>query len=79
MDLIFTKIYTNDSIQNNYYLGLYLEEYKGLKAYGHGGFWGTIVLYFPELKTSIAVFVFEKDQRKIRKDLVVLFINLIKY
>jgi len=77
-NLIFTEIQTQDEVPSDYYFGLSLYESNGFKAYGHGGFWGTIVLYFPELKTSIAVFVLEKDQRKIRKDIVDLFINLIK-
>lgn len=70
LNLIFTKIQTNDSIQNNYYYGLSLSEYKGLKAYGHGGFWGTDVLYFPKLNTSVSVCVLERDKRILRRDII---------
>lgn len=66
-DLIFTKIQTNDAVQHNYYLGLALEEYKGLKAYGHGGFWGTKALYFPELDCSISIYVLDKDRANLRR------------
>lgn len=65
LDLIFTKIHTNDSIQKDYYLGLHLKEYNELKGYGHLGFWGTIVLYFPDLNCSIAVYILEKDMREL--------------
>ena len=67
LDLIFTKIHTNDSVQQKYYLGVAQEEYKGLKAYGHGGFWGTKVLYFPELDCSISIYVLDKDRANLRK------------
>lgn len=70
LNSIFTHIQTNDSVQRNYYLGLSLSEYKGLKAYGHGGFWGTNVNYFPELNTSVSVFVLEKDQGKLIKEIM---------
>jgi len=70
LDLIFTHVSTNDSVQNNYYLGLSLSEYKGLKAYGHGGFWGTDVNYFPDLNTSVSVFVLEKDKGNLKQEIM---------
>ena len=69
-DLIYTEIKTNDSANSNYYLGLALYEYQNLTAYGHGGFWGTLVLYFPDLEASISVVVLERDQRQLRDDII---------
>jgi len=77
LNLIFTEIQTKDSLQSNYYLGLSSDEYRGLKAYGHGGFWGTVVLYFPKLNTSISVFVLERDKRKLRKEIMDEFIEIL--
>jgi D-alanyl-D-alanine carboxypeptidase len=63
LNLIFTEVPIKNSEPTRYYFGLSLYEYKELSAYGHGGFWGTRVLYFPELKTSIAVYILEKDEQ----------------
>lgn len=68
LNLIYTKIPASDSV--GYYLGLSKDEYFGMPAYGHGGFWGTVVLYFPDLDTSIAVYVLERDERKLRRDVL---------
>lgn len=70
LNLIFTEIKTEDEEPSNYYLGISLSEYNNFKAYGHGGFWGTEVLYFPDLNTSVAIYVLEKDERKIIKSLM---------
>lgn len=69
-NLIYTETPTKDAKPSNYYLGLSSSEYQGIKAYGHSGFWGTEVLYFPELKTSIAVFVLERDKRELRQEII---------
>lgn len=74
--LIFTEVQTKDAEPSNYYLGLASYEYQGFKGYGHGGFWATQVVYFPELKSSIAVFVLEQDQGKLRDDIINLCIKL---
>lgn len=39
----------------DYRIGIWETEIEGLKAYTHTGFWGTQVIYIPDLKTSIAV------------------------
>lgn len=64
---IFTKIETKDGKENKYGLGLSIGNVAGYTSYGHGGFWGTVVLYFQKLDTSIAVFVLERDERILRK------------
>ena len=55
LNLIFTKINTKDTTQNSYHLGLVEYSYRGFKGFGHDGFWGTVVVYFPKLDTSIAI------------------------
>lgn len=39
----------------DYRLGIWRTEINGFTAFTHSGFWGTQVVYIPELKTSIAV------------------------
>jgi len=69
LDLIYTKAKPKEAMQGDYYLGLSSVEFDGVKGYGHGGFWGTAVNYFPELNASIAVVVLDRDQRILRGDL----------
>ncbi|MEM6299187.1 MAG: hypothetical protein AAF740_10920, partial [Bacteroidota bacterium] len=65
-----TEVRTADGKENNYGLGLSLGEVKGFKSLGHGGFWGTVDLYFPELDTSISGYVLDRDKRTLRKDIL---------
>lgn len=67
LDLIYTKIETQDAEPTNYHLGLAKEASNGLESWGHGGFWGTEVRYIPELDASVAVFVLERDAKPTRK------------
>ena len=75
---IFTKIPTRDFKPSDYHLGLSYYNFSGLTAYGHGGFWGTRVLYFPELKTSIAVYVLERDKQGLINGIVKKITGLLK-
>ncbi len=63
---VFNQIYTlNNTLDNShkgYLLGLGKYEFNGINGFGHGGFWGTVDVYFPKLKTSIVVYVLEKDK-----------------
>ncbi|PLX12638.1 MAG: hypothetical protein C0598_05635 [Marinilabiliales bacterium] len=77
LNLIYTEILTKDSKQSNYYFGISQYGFKGLTGYGHGGFWGTIVVYFPELKTSVAVCVLEKDKSGLKYEIVEKIVGLI--
>jgi D-alanyl-D-alanine carboxypeptidase len=77
LNLIYTEIPTVDSEPSHYYFGLSSYTYNGLLAYGHGGFWGTRVLYLPELKTSIAVYVLEKDKQGLINDIIEEMIGLL--
>jgi len=49
--------------ESNYCLGLRNISFGDYEAYYHGGFWGTDVMYLPEINTSIAVVTLEKDKR----------------
>ena len=51
----------------------------GFKAFGHSGFWGTIGLYFPQLNTSVAVFILERDKRGLSPEIVIRIIGLLKH
>ena len=75
LDLIYTEIKTKDEASANYYLGLSKDIINGKTAYGHGGFWGTVVMYIPDLNTSIAVFILERDQGKLRKAVLESLVN----
>ncbi len=75
---IFTTVPTKDSEPGNYYLGLTSYEYKGMPAYGHGGFWGTRAVYFPDLETSMAVYVLERDKRGLINELIAGIVGLLK-
>jgi len=70
LNQIFTTIETKDGKDNKYGLGLSIGNVEGYTSYGHGGFWGTVVLYFPKMDTSIAVFVLERDERILRKTIL---------
>ena len=65
-ELIFTDMITVEGNNKNYFLGLSKSTINGFDSYGHGGFWATTVVYLPKLNTSIAVFVLEKDHKKLR-------------
>ncbi len=62
LNKIFTKIIPPGEEDNGYCLGLGEDIINGHRYYWHGGFWGTNVMYFPELETSIAIYVLEKDK-----------------
>ncbi|MDT0559679.1 serine hydrolase domain-containing protein [Ichthyenterobacterium sp. W332] len=78
IDLIYTKAAPKEPMEGDYYLGLSSINVGGFKGYGHGGFWGTAVNYFPELDTSISVFVLERDKRILRSDINKAFIKILK-
>ncbi len=69
-ELMFTYIKTEETEQYPYYLGLSEDHYQGMNGYGHGGFWGTVMLYFPEINTAIAVYILDRDERGLRRDVM---------
>ncbi len=70
LDLIFTPAKTKDGVNHHYHFGLSSSEIEGHSAWGHGGFWGTVVQYVPDLNASISVFVLERDKRILRKEIL---------
>ncbi len=63
---------------NGYFFGLSSVDYNEFKGYGHGGFWGTAVNYFPELNATISVAVLERDKRVLRVDVNEAYLKLLK-
>ena len=54
----------------NYCLGLYnFPSFSGNKAYYHGGWWGTDVIYLPELNTTISAFTLLKEKRSLNAEI----------
>jgi len=76
LKLFFKEISTQDSLPNQYHLGLSEDQYSGIEGYGHGGFWGTVVMYFPKLEASIAVYVLEKDKEFLTRDILEQMVKL---
>lgn len=75
---IYTKVETKDSVQSNYFLGITQKDFKNIKGYGHEGFWGVAVFHFPELDTSISVYILEFDQRDLRHLLINKMVEILK-
>jgi D-alanyl-D-alanine carboxypeptidase len=78
LQLLQTKANPKQPMEGNYYLGLTSVNYNNIKGYGHNGFWGTVVNYFPELNASIAVVVLEQDQKHLRVDLNRVLVKALK-
>lgn len=68
LTLMQTKAVPKKKIEFEYLYGLSTKVVDGHKGIGHGGFWGTAANYFPDLDMSLAVFVLERDQRILRRD-----------
>jgi D-alanyl-D-alanine carboxypeptidase len=63
LNLIYSVVPTQDSTPSYYFFGLAEYNFKSHIGYGHEGFWGTIVVYFPEFETSVAIYVLERDDK----------------
>lgn len=68
--LLYHKMPTKDGKESKYFMGISQGEVNGMKAFGHGGFWGSVVHYIPELNASISVFILERDKNRLRKDVL---------
>ncbi|MEM7571455.1 MAG: serine hydrolase [Bacteroidota bacterium] len=77
LEFIYTEVPTHDPEPPGYSLGLTWGVVNGLTAYGHGGFWGTTVNYFPDLDASISVFILERDERGLRPEVMEEFVDLL--
>lgn len=69
LDLLYIPAKPKQKMESDYYLGISSIDVHDIKGYGHGGFWGTSVNYFPELNASVAIFVLDRDKRAIRRSL----------
>lgn len=49
--------------KSNYCLGMRKISIAGLTNYYHGGFWGTNVSYFPDLNSTVCIFILQRDER----------------
>ena len=78
---ILSQIYTYPTPKlesNNYCLGLYnFPSFFGNRAYYHGGWWGTDVIYLPELNTTISAFTLLKEKRDINAEITNRIIKLL--
>lgn len=64
---------------NNYCLGLYaFPSFFGNSGYYHGGWWGTDVMYLPELNATISVFTLLKEKRNLNPEISHKIIELLK-
>jgi len=78
LNLIFTEIPTQDDVPSRYGFGISIYDFSGLTAYGHSGFWGTTVFYFPELDTSIAVFILETEHSSLGRSIAGKIIGMLE-
>lgn len=72
---IFDKVVPQGKEDNGYRMGLVEVNANTYCSYGHGGFWGTTAEYCPELDAAISVFVLDRDQGKIRRDIINHLVN----
>lgn len=66
---LLTKIKTEKESETDYRFGIWQSTLNGKTVYGHGGFWGSMVYYVPELNLAISVIILEKDKSGLRKEI----------
>lgn len=67
--LLLTKVETKISSNNDYRFGIWKTTLNGKTSYGHGGFWGTMVLHIPDLNATISIAILNKDKAFLRKEI----------
>jgi D-alanyl-D-alanine carboxypeptidase len=77
LNLIHTTVQTKDAKDSHYRLGLTETEIGGYTAYGHHGFWATIVEYFPALNTTVTVFILENEEKQLQEEILKSFITIL--
>lgn len=55
--------------KTNYCRGIRKLNMNGVTGYYHGGFWGTDVIYFPELNASVCIVILERTERGISSEM----------
>lgn len=63
---IFTEVVPSIYDKYKYFLGLSSDSHQGYICYGHGGFWGTLFMYYPELDACISVYVLDRSSAPLR-------------
>jgi len=75
---IHTTVVTQDSLQSGYQLGITPQRIRNRAAFGHGGFWGTEVLFFPELNATVSIAVLERGHRAMRRSVLERIVALLE-
>lgn len=75
INLLLTKIETEEPANTDYRFGIWKYAINGETVYGHGGFWGSMVYYFPDLHISLSVVILNKDKSYLRKEIAELVIK----
>lgn len=75
LEVLLTKIETKQPSNSDYRFGIWKSTLNGKAVYGHGGFWGTMVYYIPEIDTVISVAVLEKGYAHLRKEIAELVLD----
>jgi D-alanyl-D-alanine carboxypeptidase len=70
-----TKVKTEQKPDSDYRFGIWQSNLNGKTVYGHGGFWGSMVYYVPEMNMAISVIILEKDKSSLRKEIAEIFIS----
>ncbi len=68
LDKLLTKVVTEETANSDYRLGIWKSTILGKTVYGHGGFWGSMVYYIPEINSSMSIIILEKDKSYLRKE-----------
>lgn len=71
---MYSPIYSN----TNYGLGVRKIVVNGHTGYYHGGWWGTDAIYFPELKTSVTIYILERSEKDLSRLLMESVLKLIE-
>lgn len=74
---LITKMIAPVYSKTNYCLGIRNLNINDYKAYYHGGWWGTDAMYFPQLETSIVIYVLERTEKAISSDICKQVLNII--
>jgi|GEM_PF-152443 len=77
LNQIFTEIPTKETEIYPYYLGLSQDAYHGMNGFGHGGFWGTVMMYFPYINATISVYILDRDKRILRRPVMDALSNIL--
>jgi D-alanyl-D-alanine carboxypeptidase len=69
IDTLLTKVKTEQKSDTDYRFGIWKSTINDKIVYGHGGFWGSMVYYVPEINLAISVIVLEKEKSSLRKEI----------